>query len=380
MRNKSREDKVKSGRRRVRAGIISKLIIFTLIYLIIGLGYYTWFPTTLSNFLARFLSEKFISTVREYKIAIALILYVIGVIIICVRESTRYVRNLDLVLSELNSLTDYGREVASFPEELKDVEVAIKDARYNLMQNEKTAREADRQKNEMLAFLAHDLRTPLTSIIGYLQLLKDTPDLTPEQSARYVNITVDKAYRLEELLEQFFDITRMNLNTMTLNKSRVDLTMMLNQIADEFYPMFENKGLQAVLKVEPGLILEADADRLARVFDNILKNAVAYSFENSPIEIEAHSEEDRIRVTITNAAEDMPEDKLQMIFNKFYRGDSARSSQTGGAGLGLAITKEIVELHGGTITARSRNGKMSFIIILNKGEPGETPAAGTDQQ
>ena len=166
----------------------------------------------------------------------------------------------------------------------------------------------------------------------------------------------------------------MNLNNMTLNKSRVDLTMMLNQIADEFYPMFESKGLTAQLKVEPGLILEADADRLARVFDNILKNAVAYSFENSPIEIEAHSEEERIRVTITNQAEDLPEDKLQMIFNKFYRGDSARSSQTGGAGLGLAITKEIVELHGGTITARSRNGKMSFIILLKKGDLTETPA------
>ena len=380
MRNKSREDKVRSGRRRVRAGIISKLVIFTLIFLIIGLAYYTWFPTTLSNFLARFLSVKIISLIREYKIAIALILYVIGVVIICVRESTRYVRNLDMVLSELNSLTDYEREVTSFPEELKDVEVAIKDARYNLMQNEKTAKEADQQKNEMLAFLAHDLRTPLTSIIGYLQLMKDTPDLTPEQNARYVNITVDKAYRLEELLEEFFDITRMNLKTMTLNKTRVDLTMMLNQIADEFYPMFESKGLTAELKVEPGLILEADADRLARVFDNILKNAVAYSFENSPIDIEAHSEQDRIRVTISNQAEEMPEDKLQMIFNKFYRGDSARSSQTGGAGLGLAITKEIVELHGGTIQARSLNGKMSFIIQLQKGDPEQPAQEAAEEQ
>ena len=365
MKNKSREEKVKSGRRRVRAGIISKLVIFTLIFLIIGLGYYTWFPTTFSNFLARFLSENFISTVREYKIAIALILYVIGVIIICVRDSTRYVQNLDRVLNELLSLTDDEREVASFPDELKDVEVAIKDARYNLMQNEKKAREADQQKNEMLAFLAHDLRTPLTSVIGYLQLLKDSPDLTPEQTARYVGITLDKAYRLEELLEEFFDITRMNTNNMTLNKADVDLTMMLNQIADEFYPMFEEKGLTAELHVEPGLHLEADADRLARVFDNILKNAVAYSFENSPIVIEAgKAAEDRVRVSITNAAEDLPEEKLQLIFNKFYRGDSARSSVTGGAGLGLAITREIVELHGGTIEAKSERGHMSFIILL----------------
>ena len=120
---------------------------------------------------------------------------------------------------------------------------------------------AEKQKNDLLVFLAHDLKTPLTSVIGYLSLMNENPDMPEEQKAKYLGITLEKAYRLEELLSEFFDITRMNVQSMVISHVKVDLTMMLYQIADEFYPVLAEKRLTAVLDVESGLKVSGDADK-----------------------------------------------------------------------------------------------------------------------
>ena len=213
----------------------------------------------------------------------------------------------------------------------------------------------------MIAFLAHDLKTPLTSVLGYLELLRDEPGLSEEQRAKYTGIALDKARRLEELVGEFFDINTMDL---TLQKrDPVQISFLLEQLADEFYPLFAEKELECIPDIEPHLVVEGDGDKLARVFDNVLRNAVSYSAPGGPVGLSARQVEETTVVTISNEGLEIPEGELSNIFQKFYRLDAARSTRTGGAGLGLAIAKEVVELHGGSIHAESTGRRTAFVKI-----------------
>ena len=220
------------------------------------------------------------------------------------------------------------------------------------------------RKNDLVVYLAHDIKTPLTSVIGYLSLLDEAPDMPSPQRARYIGITLEKAYRLEQLIDEFFDITRFNLQTIRLDREPVNLPHMLAQMADEFYPMLAPQGKAARVDCEDGLTVDADPDKLARVLNNILKNAAAYSDPNTVVSISARREGNSVHIAVENQGKTIPKQKLDSIFEKFYRLDTARSSHTGGAGLGLAIAKEIVEAHGGQISVRSEAGTTVFEIEL----------------
>lgn len=220
------------------------------------------------------------------------------------------------------------------------------------------------KKADLITYLAHDIKTPLASVIGYLNLLSETVDMPEELRRKYTGITLEKAERLEELINEFFDITRFNLSTIPLELERIDLSFMLAQIADESYPLLKAGGRWARVEVEEGLFILGDANKLARVFHNILKNAVAYSYENTEISIRAAKEGKWAHIDFCNQGKMIPKQKLDMIFEKFYRLDTARSSKTGGAGLGLAIAKEIVTEHRGTISVDSNEEHTIFSILL----------------
>lgn len=238
---------------------------------------------------------------------------------------------------------------------------AVKD---KLKRREEEALMAEQRKNDLVVYLAHDIKTPLTSVIGYLNLLDEAPDMPAEQKAKYVGITLKKAYRLEQLINEFFEITRYNLQSIVLDQSDINLSYMLMQMADEFYPMLAPQHKAAQVDAPEDLIIHGDADKLARVFNNIFKNAIAYSYENTTIHIRARREEDQVLIRFENQGNTIPPHKLESIFEKFYRLDSARSTNTGGAGLGLAIAKEIVLAHGGSITAQSENDRTVFLVTL----------------
>ena len=346
------------------------LLIFTLFFMVVIFGYRLFLNEQLSKFLDQYISRTLISQLREYKYLGLAVLYLFFAIVICIRTTGRYVQYLDLVSRSLNTLVDEEAEVANFPTELKELEISLKDVKYSISRNEQMAREAEQQKTDLIMYLAHDLKTPLTSVIGYLALIQENPTLPVEQRAKYVKITLEKAYRLEQLINEFFDITRLNLQTMILAKGRVDLTMMLYQIADEFYPVFAEKGLTAVLDIEAGLRLQGDSDKLVRVFDNLLRNASSYSYENTCVCIEASREEEGIRVSVKNQGDEIPPERQKQLFHKFYRGDSSRGTRGGGAGLGLAIAKDIVELHGGRIGVLCQGRETEFRVFL----PGAYPA------
>lgn len=281
-----------------------------------------------------------------------------------------------LPLKYLDSMADAAEHLARstgeairLPAELSEAQEHLNAAREKTLQNARAAREAEQRKNDLVVYLAHDLKTPLTSVIGYLTLLRDEPQLPPELRERYTGIALEKAERLEDLVNDFFDITRFSLTHLELEKQPTDLTRMLEQVCCEFQPMLAERGLRCELRLPQKLPFVGDPDKLARVFDNLLRNACYYSFEDTTVHISGRKDGGDVVLTFTNAGRTISKEKLTRIFDQFFRLDSSLASRTGGAGLGLAIAKEIVELHRGTIQAWSEKERIVFIVTL----PQETP-------
>ena len=264
----------------------------------------------------------------------------------------------------VNQLVEESSGDIALSPELEFMERKLNSIKETLERRARDAREAEQRKNDLVVYLAHDIKTPLTSVIGYLSLLEEAPDLPIEQRSKYIGITLDKAYRLEQLINEFFEITRFNLQTIVLDRQPVNLSVMLAQLLDEFYPILSSQGKRGILDVPEGLMVYADADKLARVLQNVLKNAVAYSDEGTAITLSAARLQHVVAVSVANQGRTIPKEKLDSIFEKFYRLDSARRTNTGGAGLGLAIAREIMKAHGGDVTASSEAGRTVFTITL----------------
>ena len=302
--------------------------------------------------------------VMEHKIETFLILWAALFIVTALIFSIITLRNFDKTWRSLSALFNDDEEVRSFSRSFSDVEITLKDIKHEVYRSRMLAAESEARKNDLVMYLAHDLKTPLTSVIGYLSLLRESPELPTAQREKYVGIALEKADRLEMLINEFFEITRFNLQELTLERNRIDLGMMILQKADEFYPMLKEKGMEISVEVPQRIVMLADADKLARVLDNLLKNAVAYSYENTTIRIGAQRKDDRVMIRVRNECDEISPEKLARLFDKFFRADTSRASASGGSGLGLAIAKHIVELHGGTITAKSTPQHTDFTIVL----------------
>ena len=254
--------------------------------------------------------------------------------------------------------------VEVFPKEQAEIAAQLSDIKSALLENQRRLKEETTRKNDLIAYLAHDLKTPLTSVIGYLSLLDEAQDMPPKQRAKYTRITLDKAYRLEKMINEFFDITRYNLQQIVVQKEPVDLYYLLVQLTDELLPMLEKNGNTVRLQASETLTVPGDSDKLARVFQNVLKNAAAYSYPHTEILVSAEEQAGAVVLRFLNQGRTIPQEKLAALFEKFYRLDNARTSGTGGAGLGLAIAKEIVTLHGGSISAESVDETVTFTVTL----------------
>ena len=283
----------------------------------------------------------------------------------------RFTRWLDWIGTAVHQVVDETGEQVSLPGELAPLERDLRSIQASLAAGRAQAKEAEQRRQDLVAFLAHDLKTPLTSVLGYLNLLHDDPGLTAEQRAKYTAIALDKANRLGELIGEFFDITRMELTHQDQRGALIQLSLLLEQLSDEFYPAFAEKDLTCRAAIAPHLTVRGEADKLARVFDNVLRNAVSYSAPGGEVEIQAEEREGWAEIAVRNQGLEIPEQELTNIFQKFYRLDQARSTRTGGAGLGLAIAREIVERHGGAIRAESDGKRTSFVIRLPLAEEGE---------
>ena len=309
----------------------------------------------------------FLKTVEHYFILLIAVVWFIMVLIIIYIYWNKTVGYIEDIAEASEALVQPDDEDIRLPEELREIEYRMNQIKRTALQHERDAKEAERRKNDLVVNLAHDIRTPLSSVIGYLSLLSEAPDMPTEQRIKYTDITLEKAFRLEQLVEEFFEITRFNLSSIVLNNGKINLPFMLRQIADEFYPMLSPQNKQAIVHAPDELTLWGDADKLSRVFNNILKNAIAYSYNDSVIDITVFEQAENTVIQFTNKGDPIPKQKLETIFERFFRLNTARSSETGGAGLGLAIAKEIVNAHDGTITAQSDESKTTFTVVLPTG-------------
>ena len=298
-----------------------------------------------------------------YLAVAAVVVWTIQILVCTHRLLRRVVQYVDELQKATEQLFDKNVAYIELSPELSEIAAKINRLKQESERNERLAKENEQRKNDLIMYLAHDLKTPLSSVIGYLTLLHDEGQISPELREKYLAIALDKAERLEDLINEFFEITRFNLSEITLHYSQINLTRLLEQLSFEFKPMLAEKNLTCELQAPEDIILNCDADKIQRVFDNLLRNAVLYSYPDTKIEITAEKQEKQVTIQFRNHGDTIAAEKLARIFEQFYRLDAARSSN-GGAGLGLAIAKQIVELHGGRIYAESASNTVEFTVTL----------------
>lgn len=350
--------------------LIGSLILRIILYYIVAVFFYI---VVLDNLLGNFLGNtlyRFNYNLYEWcvynKEPIFLFYMIIILVIALYRFFSKKVDNIEKLYKSFNNILNEETQNIELPNEMTRFSEKLNKIKYEYILSTKRAKEAEQKKNDLIMYMAHDLKTPLTSVIGYLSLLNEEQEISKKLQNKYIKIALDKALRVEELTNQFFEITRYNLNDIPLNKTNIDLVMLLDQLVEEFYPMLEERNLKLNITKPNILMYNADGDKLARAFGNLLKNAISYSYENTTITINMIENEENIEITFKNKGATIPEYKLERIFDKFYRADESRQTNNGGAGLGLAITKEIIELHNGKICAKSNDEFIEFQIELKK--------------
>lgn len=306
----------------------------------------------------------FYNMIKGFKIPVALCLFFAGIIIIAFWTTNTSLRYFDTLTNSVEDLITTKDLNVDLPNELSSVRSELVEIKARSLTAEHAAEGAEQRKNELVAYLAHDIKTPLTSILGYLSILEDSPDLPIEQRASFARIALDKAEHLEELIEEFFEITRYNLQSIPIERETLNVALFCQQIADEFYPAAQQRNITIGINAPEQATFFVDPNKLARAASNIMRNALAYADEQSTIVITAQQTQSDTTLSVADQGKEISPIHLQTIFEKFYREDRARNAQQGGAGLGLAIAKEIVAAHGGTIHATSEKGLTTFTIEL----------------
>ena len=343
--------------------ICMPLGIFLLVALIDSLTFqwlYDISPEVYNNFREFFYS---ITSVRTLIIPI-LIIWIIGTLVLLYRLLKKVFGYIDEVGKATEDLVNKDVEYIELPDELEEIKNRMNHLKRESEKNEKLAKENEEKKDELIVYLAHDIKTPLTSMIGYLSILDEIDDMPKNKQKNYISVALDKSYKLEDLINELFDVARFNSEKIVLEKEELNLNLMLEQIIDDFYPTLREVNKSIKLNYDEQITMDADPDKLSRVFNNLIKNAISYSKEESEIVINLKNDNNNAIIEVINKGKQISKEKLSKIFEKFYRLDSARTSRTGGSGLGLAIAKDIVELHNGTIIAESNEEETTFRVTL----------------
>ncbi|EOQ17800.1 two component system histidine kinase [Bacillus cereus VDM021] len=250
-------------------------------------------------------------------------------------------------------------------DELSLLAVNMNQMAKELFSNIEKERKIEKQKNELITNVSHDLRTPLTSIMGYLRLLQDSKYESKEQHNEYVRIAFSKSEQLKNLIEDLFEYTKLTNEKMVLEKQEVCITELLEQLIEELVPQAEEEGLILVKQFPKERVYAAiDSEKMVRVFENLLMNAIKYSKDDGEIKVSLQRQRRNIQITVANHSEEFTKEELGNLFERFYKKDQSRSRVTEGSGLGLAIAKSIVELQGGEIRAEYEDGIIQFIVSL----------------
>lgn len=298
---------------------------------------------------------------------------VVTIVVFCImffvitRKELEYINRLNLGLMKIaNGNLDYKVDVKGM-DEISQIAKNINYMSEKLYKSKKEEKISEEKKDLFIMNISHDLRTPLTSVIGYIDLIKKSciEQDNYVQIKEYADIAYNKAERLNTLINDFFEYNKINFGMMSLNKMKIDMNEFLRQAVSEMIPVAMDKEANIKLKLpEIRLELNVDPEKMSRVMENILMNAIRYSDKKSEIKVSLYEKENKAVIVVENKCSSFNKDKIEFIFDKFYKGDTSRSTKNSGAGLGLAIAKSIIEIHGGCINAEYNNKKVKLIITL----------------
>lgn len=328
-------------------------------------GMKTSFLRTLGN-----IGDDTLYTIAVVGMAAGLLLFIFYFLLL----TRKVTGDLSDIADGISSMTR-DREAGSLPvdrqDEIGEIARSVHQMTEELSRLMASEREALQSNKEMIACLAHDLRTPLTSLSGYLNLAMDTDKYDVEQRQHFAEVAARKADRLEGLIQDLFDYTKLMSGEITLHRRRIDFVKLVEQMIEEFYPLLEENELTCSFQTEcRELEMDVDPDLMARAVQNLLSNAVKYGKDGKQIIIRLEKGRN-VTFSVTNYGLIIPEKSLDMIFERFYRVEGARSPGTGGTGLGLNIAKEIITLHGGTITVESGLQGTVFSVEIPRKEATE---------
>ncbi|MGG7143011.1 sensor histidine kinase [Clostridium nigeriense] len=250
-------------------------------------------------------------------------------------------------------------------DEIKNLAENINTMAAEIQSRIEAERRSEKTKSELITNVSHDLRTPLTSVMGYIGLIKEGKYEDEVMMREYLNIAFNKSNQLKELIEDLFEYTKLNNQGIVLEKNKVNIVEFLSQIIEEYIPMFEENEIEVVKEnVDEKQIVEIDAGKMVRVIENLFSNAIKYSYKPGKVTVATYKHDGYVNIVIKNKGDNIPKEKVERLFDRFYRVDEARNSNVKGSGLGLAISKNIVKLHDGDIWAECVGNDVSFCIKL----------------
>lgn len=307
--------------------------------------------------------------VHSYKLIFVTLLIIVAMIVLFWRLKRRYKQmQLRHVISELHYIAE-GHYDHRIPFELSGDMNKVIDSIHVLVDSTVSAMEEERKieqsKDELITNVSHDIRTPLTSIIGYLGLIEDKQYQSQEELLKYTHTAYIKAKQMKILVEDLFEYTKVRQHTTPLNLTQFDMVKLLEQLAADFELDAKKKNMVIeVIQPDSEIMMEADTEKIVRVFNNLISNALKYGVGGKKITIEAQKVGKEVIISVSNDGPEIPEASLNQLFDRFYRVEESRSQETGGTGLGLAIAQSIVALHGGYIYAKSDKELTRFVLHL----------------
>ena len=353
--------------------LLSHIVIATVVTLILEVFLVTN-VTSISGYLYQTGNDSLAVQRFAFGSTVSVLLFVfLGILIFAVillLLQRRTARDIESIRRAVEQISD--GDLTTKLEVSEDSEFTNIAANIGRMENDIRAliekeRTAEQSKTDLITNVAHDLRTPLTSILGYLDLLRKKKNLSPEMRQKYVDIAYQKSQRLQKLIEELFGFTKLSYGHVNLNIKELDIVELVAQLLEESYPNFAKNGLSyEFISSKDHQTIEADADLLARLFDNLINNAIKYGKEGKRVNVRLRTDQDSVTVKIVNYGYVIPEKELPLIFDRFYRTDHSRTNANGpgGTGLGLAIVKNITDMHHGTVSVASDLSGTVFTVKL----------------
>ena len=312
-----------------------------------------------------YISYDYYTDTNSFLALILSLIVFISIFIIVTNKKMKYIEEIASGIKIISSGDLSYRVEEKGKDEIRNLAKDINNMAYEVQSRIEAERRSEKTKSELITNVSHDLRTPLTSVMGYIGLVKDGKYNNEDMMKEYLNIAFNKSNQLKDLIEDLFEYTKINNQGISLEKNKVNIVEFLSQIIEEYIPIFEENDIEVVKEfVDEKFMVEIDAGKMVRVFENIFSNAIKYSYKPGQVKVATIESEGCVTLVIKNRGESIPKEKVERLFDRFYRVDEARNSNVKGSGLGLAISKNIVKLHDGDIWAECVGNDISFCIKL----------------